>query len=68
MGGAVYVNTFAKILNEVEEGDREFSLGATSVSDSGGICIASLIGMGIEGWLCRWNTKHGRPWCGSLEG
>ncbi|KAN0112337.1 batten's disease protein Cln3 [Hyaloscypha variabilis] len=68
LGGAVYVNTFAMILREVDEGDREFSLGATSVSDSGGICVASLIGMVIEGRLCRWNERHGRPWCGSLEG
>ncbi len=64
----MYVNTFAMILREVDEGDREFSLGATSVSDSGGICVASLIGMVFEGRLCRWNERHGRPWCGSLEG
>jgi battenin len=68
LGGLVYVNTFAKIMKEVREEDREFSLGATSVSDSGGICVASLIGMVIEGRLCEWNVRRGRPWCGDLGG
>ncbi|KAH8792139.1 protein btn-1 [Hyaloscypha sp. PMI_1271] len=68
LGGLVYVNTFAKIMKEVREEDREFSLGATSVSDSGGICVASLIGMAVEGRLCEWNVKRGRPWCGNLGG
>lgn len=36
LGGAVYVNTFAEILEKVPLEDREFSLGATSVSDSAG--------------------------------
>jgi battenin len=63
LGGAVYVNTFAEIMENVREEDREFSLGATSVSDSGGICIASLIGMVVEGRLCGWNVDRGRPWC-----
>jgi battenin len=63
----VYVNTFAEIMERVDEGDREFSLGATSVSDSAGICVASLLGMAIEGRLCRWNEVHGRPWCRTLD-
>jgi battenin len=63
LGGAVYVNTFAEIMENVPEADREFSLGATSVSDSGGICIASVIGMLIERRLCDWNVQRGRPWC-----
>jgi battenin len=33
LGGAVYVNTFAEIMENVPEDKREFSLGATSVSD-----------------------------------
>ena len=45
LGGAVYVNTFAEIMEKIDEGEREFSLGATSVSDSAGICIAGFIGM-----------------------
>ncbi|KAL3462924.1 CLN3 protein-domain-containing protein [Aspergillus heterothallicus] len=40
LGGLVYVNTFAEIGDRVPREDREFSLGATTVSDSGGICIA----------------------------
>lgn len=66
LGGAVYVNTFAEILEEVPEEDREFSLGATSVSDSGGICIAGFIGMALEVSLCNWQVSQGRPWCKQL--
>lgn len=63
LGGAVYVNTFAEILDKVPEQDREFSLGATSVSDSGGVCVAGFVGMVLEGALCGWNVRHGRKWC-----
>ena len=63
LGGLVYVNTFAEILDTVPRGDREFSLGATSVSDSGGICVAGLLGMGVEVWLCGWQVRHGREYC-----
>ncbi len=66
LGGAVYVNCFAKILDEVKGEDREFSLGATSVSDSGGICVAGLIGLVLEPALCRWNVGQGRGWCREL--
>ncbi|KUJ13500.1 protein btn-1 [Mollisia scopiformis] len=68
LGGAVYVNTFAEIMDKVEVEEREFSLGATSVSDSAGICIASLLGMVIEPWLCGWNVERGRGWCRTLDG
>lgn len=67
LGGAVYVNAFSEILENVPEGDREFSLGATSVSDSGGICIAGVVGMAMEVWLCNWQVVRGRPWCKTLE-
>lgn len=63
LGGAVYVNTFAEIMENVPEGEREFSLGATSVSDSAGICVAGFIGMGLEPWLCGWQVAAGRGWC-----
>ena len=66
LGGAVYVNTFAEILEEVPEEDREFSLGATSVSDSGGICIAGFIGMALEVSLCNWQVNRGRTFCKQL--
>ena len=66
LGGAVYVNCFAKILDEVREGDREFSLGATSVSDSGGICVAGFVGLLLEPALCGWNVGRGRRWCKTL--
>lgn len=63
LGGLVYVNTFAEISDRVPEADREFSLGATTVSDSGGICVAGFIGMAFEVWLCDWQVRHGRDYC-----
>lgn len=66
LGGAVYVNTFAEIMESVPEQEREFSLGATSVSDSGGICVAGFAGMVLEVFLCNWQVKRGRNWCKQL--
>ncbi|KAI5462064.1 batten's disease protein Cln3 [Mariannaea sp. PMI_226] len=63
LGGAVYVNCFAEIMENVPVEDREFSLGATSVSDSGGICIAGFIGIVMETRLCNYQVAHGRDWC-----
>lgn len=63
LGGAVYVNTFAEILDRVPPEDREFSLGATTVSDSGGICIAGLIGLVLEEQLCAAQVRAGRGYC-----
>ena len=66
LGGLVYVNTFAEISDTVPKEDREFSLSATTVSDSGGICIAGFIGMAFEVWLCNWQVRHGRDYCKKL--
>jgi battenin len=66
LGGIVYVSTFRRIGEEVAENDKEFSLGATSVSDSGGICIAGFVGMAVETGLCGWQVAHGRDWCTRL--
>ncbi|KAF2873090.1 batten's disease protein Cln3 [Massariosphaeria phaeospora] len=63
LGGLVYVSTFAEITDNVPKEDREFSLGATSVSDSGGVCIAGFISMAVEVWLCKWQVGHGRNYC-----
>ncbi|OTB12009.1 hypothetical protein K445DRAFT_204527 [Daldinia sp. EC12] len=67
LGGAVYVNTFAEIMQNVPTSEREFSLGATSVSDSAGICIAGFVSMAIEVWLCDWQVQHGRDWCKKIQ-
>jgi battenin len=67
LGGAVYVNTFAEIMENVPDADREFSLGATSVSDSGGVCIAAFVSMVLEVRLCEWQVRHGRDWCRKIE-
>lgn len=66
LGGLVYVNTFAEISDRVHKKDREFSLSATTVSDSGGICIAGFLSMGIEVLLCDWQIRGGRDWCRRL--
>lgn len=66
LGGLVYVNTFAEISDTVPKEDREFSLSATTVSDSAGICIAGFISMGVEVWLCHWQVARGRDWCTKL--
>jgi len=66
LGGAVYVNTFAEIMESVPEREREFSLGATSVSDSGGICVAGFAGMVLEVFLCNWQVQRERNWCKQL--
>ncbi|KAK6420692.1 battenin CLN3 protein [Oleoguttula sp. CCFEE 5521] len=66
LGGLVYVSTFAAIREEVPEEDREFSLGATTVSDSGGICVAGFLSIGMEKALCGWQVSHGRDWCERL--
>jgi battenin len=66
LGGLVYVNTFAEISDTIPREDREFSLSATTVSDSGGICIAGFIGMAFEVWLCNWQVQHGRDYCKKL--
>ena len=60
------MNTFAEILDKVPKEDREFSLGATSVSDSGGICVAGFLGMALEISLCGWQLRHGRGYCKEL--
>jgi battenin len=66
LGGLVYVSTFAAIRDEVAEEDREFSLGATTVSDSAGICLAGFVGIAVEKALCAWQVQHGRDWCRKL--
>lgn len=63
LGGLVYVSTFAEITDNVPKGEREFSLSATSVSDSAGICTAGFLGMAFEVWLCEWQVAHGRDYC-----
>ena len=66
LGGLVYVNTFAEILDTVPMEDREFSLGATSVSDSAGICIAGFMAMALEVSLCSYQVSGGRDYCKKL--
>lgn len=57
------MSTFAEIIDNVPEEDREFSLAATTVSDSGGIVVAALVGIVLEKGLCGYQVAHGRPYC-----
>lgn len=66
LGGAVYVNAFAKISDEVEEDEREFSLSATTVADSSGILVASIVAMALEPAICDYQVAHGRKLCKML--
>ncbi|KAK0849208.1 battenin CLN3 protein [Friedmanniomyces endolithicus] len=66
LGGLVYVSTYAAVREEVAEEEREFSLGAVTVSDSAGIFVAGLLGAWMEGALCGWQVDHGRDWCRRL--
>lgn len=47
--------------------EREFALGAVSVSDSAGIMIAGLVGLWLEGAVCKVQVGQGRPYCQGLE-
>ena len=64
--GLVYVSTFAAIREEVPQEEREFSLGAATVSDSAGICVAGFLDVAMESLLCSWQVNHGRDWCRRL--
>jgi len=66
LGGLVYVSTYAAVREEVAQEEREFSLGAVTVSDSAGIFVAGLLGAWMEGALCGWQVEHGRDWCRRL--
>ena len=67
LGGLVYVNTFAAVLEDFAGPDRragrEFAMGAVSVSDSGGVMVAGWVGIGVEVFLCSWQVAHGRDFC-----
>ncbi|KAL8666383.1 MAG: hypothetical protein Q9202_001406 [Teloschistes flavicans] len=66
LGGLVYVNTYAEIREKVPNEEREFALGTTSVSDSAGITMAGVLGLGWETFLCEWQVRRGRDWCTKL--
>lgn len=66
LGGLVYVSTFAAVREEVAEDEREFSLGAVTVADSTGICLAGFLGVAMEKALCAYQVQHGRDWCTKL--
>ena len=66
LGGLAYVNTFAKLSDNVSSDDREFYIGAISASDSAGVLVASCLAMGTETFLCRYQVAHGIDFCKRL--
>ena len=63
LGGASYVHTFMNIIDEIDISEREFSLGAVSMSDSFGTLLAAFIGISLEPKLCTHQVATGREWC-----
>ncbi|SCV05193.1 LANO_0H02102g1_1 [Lachancea nothofagi CBS 11611] len=63
LGGASYVHTFMNIIHEIDPSEREFSLGAVSMSDSFGTLLAAFAGIALEPRLCSHQVNSGRPWC-----
>ena len=55
-GGAVYVNAFTSISEEVSGSVKEFSLGAASMADSIGISIAGIIALPLHNALCSYKS------------
>ncbi|CAN3370165.1 protein Btn1p [Diutina catenulata] len=65
LGGLAYINTFMLVSEQSSAPDREFNMGAVSMSDSFGIVLAGIINWVVETSLCRWQQHHGRDWCAS---
>lgn len=65
LGGALYVNTFVSVSEEVSKESREFSMGAVSISDSFGVVVAGCFNWWLEGKLCGMQVARGRDWCRS---
>ncbi|KAI5790309.1 CLN3 protein-domain-containing protein [Geopyxis carbonaria] len=68
VGGLAYVNTFAAILEDADilgggAKEREFAMGAVSVGDTAGICIAGLASLALEPALCAAQVRRGVEWC-----
>ena len=64
-GGLVYVNAFHNIseTTEIEEKNKEFSIGVVGVADSSGILMAAIWSLWLEPTVCQYQVNHGRPWC-----
>ncbi|KAL3289973.1 hypothetical protein HHI36_023355 [Cryptolaemus montrouzieri] len=52
LGGAAYVNTFYRVSSETKEEDKQFSLAATSFSDSIGITLAGIVAILVHNKIC----------------
>ncbi|SSD58657.1 related to Protein BTN1 [Saccharomycodes ludwigii] len=64
LGGSSYVNTFLNVTEDFKTSEqREFALGAVSISDSFGTMLAAFAGVWLEPKLCKHQVDNGRPWC-----
>ena len=63
LGGSVYVSTFDGIRTRYSGEEREWCLGATTVSDSAGIAVAGVVASVVEKAVCGYQVDNGRDWC-----
>ncbi|KDD73692.1 CLN3 protein [Helicosporidium sp. ATCC 50920] len=68
LGGAVYVQAFARIAREAEPHLREFSLAAASLADALGIALADAVAVLIQGCLFRVHGIRGADFGCGWEG
>jgi len=66
LGGSIYVNAFYLISQRFEYKEKEFALGATSMSYSFSIMIAAVFGIFYQGALTQWRCTHSGPFCSIL--
>jgi len=58
LGGCIYVNTFYVISERFEGKQKEFCLGATSMSYGLSITLAAVTGIGYKPFLQHWRDKY----------
>ena len=63
LGGSVYVSTFDGIRTKYLGEEREWCLGATTVSDSAGVAVAGVLASVVEKAVCGYQVSHGQDWC-----
>jgi len=63
VSGMVSVNTFCRIVEEVQSEKIEFGVQATLAVNTGSILLAGIVGMMLEPMLCQKQVDKGRDWC-----
>jgi battenin len=58
MGGSIYVNTFYLMSQKFEGTEKEFCLGATSMSYGLSITLSAIVGIFYNPLLVKWRSIH----------